>query len=105
MTDVERISVQAARAKVGAGKALLVCGYEDAEKFHALHVEGAISIQEYRSRRANLPKSQELIFYCAWPAEGTATGQAAKAIEVGFRNAKALLGGVEAWKKAGYPLA
>jgi len=65
LTDVTRISVQETRAKVRAGKALLICGDEEAEKFQALHLEGAISIQEYRSRRSALPKDRELIFYCA----------------------------------------
>jgi rhodanese-related sulfurtransferase len=35
----------------------------------------------------------------------TAAGQAAKYLEQGYKNTKVLGGGVEAWKKAGYPLA
>jgi rhodanese-related sulfurtransferase len=31
-------------------------------------------------------------------------GQAAKYIELGYKNAKALAGGMEAWEKAGYPI-
>lgn len=65
MANVPRISVQEARTKVTAGEALLVCAYEEAEKFEAMRLEGAISIREYRSRRPALPKAQELIFYCA----------------------------------------
>lgn len=65
MASVPRISVQDARGKVQSGQAVLVCGYEEPEKFQALRLEGAISIQEYRSRRSGLPKGKELIFYCA----------------------------------------
>jgi len=65
MTDVPRIPAQEARRQVRGGAALLVCGYEDAEKFRAMHLEGGISIQEYRSRRPSLSKDQEMIFYCA----------------------------------------
>ena len=49
-------------------------------------------------------KSEEIVFYCAWPQEHTAAGQAAKYNALGYLNAKALGGGVAAWQKAGYPL-
>ncbi len=38
-------------------------------------------------------------------AEATAAGQAAKFQQRGFTKAKALKGGVEAWKQAGYAIA
>lgn len=63
--DVARISPREAYENTRAGKALLVCAYEDPERFAALHLEGGISIQEFRARRASLPKDQEIIFYCA----------------------------------------
>ena len=40
-----------------------------------------------------------------WVTEGgNAAGQATKYIAMGYKNVKCLSGGVEAWKKAGYPL-
>jgi hypothetical protein len=65
MTAVPRITPQEAHEKVEAGEALLVCAYEEPERFQALQLEGAISIQEFRSQRASLPWDQEIIFYCA----------------------------------------
>ena len=65
MTAVPRIAPQEAHEKVKAGEALLVCAYEEPEKFQALQLEGAISLQEFRSKRASLPRDQEIIFYCA----------------------------------------
>ena len=50
---------------VSAGTALLVCAYEDPARFAGIRLEGAISIQEFRARRASLPRDQEIIFYCA----------------------------------------
>jgi hypothetical protein len=43
----------------------LVCAYEDPAKFETAHLEGALSIQEFRARRPSLSKTQEIIFYCA----------------------------------------
>jgi rhodanese-related sulfurtransferase len=65
MAKVVRITPQEAHARVSAGQALLVCAYEDPARFAELRLEGAISIQEFRSRRATLPRDQEIIFYCA----------------------------------------
>jgi rhodanese-related sulfurtransferase len=65
MAKVERITPQEAQPRVAAGQALLVCAYEDPARFAEIHLEGAISIQEFRTRRAALPRDQEIIFYCA----------------------------------------
>ena len=65
MSDVPRITAEEARARVASGQALLVCGYEEPGNFAAMHLEGAVSIQEFRRLRPTLPKDREIIFYCA----------------------------------------
>jgi hypothetical protein len=64
MIDVPRITPREAHEHVTAGRALLVCAYEDPERFCVLRLEGAISMQEFWTRRKSLPKDQEIIFYC-----------------------------------------
>jgi hypothetical protein len=63
--DVPRISPAEARRRVQQGHALLVCGYEDDNKCRSMALEGAITLNELRQRLPSLPKSQELVFYCA----------------------------------------
>jgi hypothetical protein len=65
MADVERITVEEAHKRVTANQALLVCAYEDDDKCRALDVDGSISLTGFRSKTASLPKSQEIIFFCA----------------------------------------
>jgi len=65
MTEVARITAQDAHSRVSEGKALLVCAYEDPARFEKNRLEGAISIQEFRTRRVTLPRDQEIIFYCS----------------------------------------
>jgi len=60
----ERIDVDQAREKVRAG-ALLVCAYEDDAKWEEAKLEGSIPLSQFRARAGTLPKSQEVIFYCA----------------------------------------
>lgn len=105
MTAVPRIAPQETHEKVKAGEALLVCAYEEPARFQALQLEGAISLQEFRSHGASMSWDQEIIFHCASPNEETAAGQAARNIALGFSNSKALLGGAQGWRSAGYRLA
>jgi rhodanese-related sulfurtransferase len=101
---IERISAQQAHAKATSSQALLVCAYDDEAKCRMLNLDGSISFTSFKSRVNSLPKSQEIIFYWAWPAEASAVGQAAKYQAQGFTNVKVLKGGVEAWKAAGYAM-
>jgi hypothetical protein len=64
MVEIERIGVVDARSKVQAKAALLVCAYADESKWNGARLEGAIPLASFEARAANLPKRQELIFYC-----------------------------------------
>ena len=64
MTEPNRISVADARQKVNEGAALLVCAYDDDEKFKNNHLQGAISLQDFRTKLPSLSTQQEIIFYC-----------------------------------------
>lgn len=65
MADPIRSKAEEVRQKVNSGSSLLVCAYDDAEKFARFHLEGAISLAEFESRLPSLEKSQEIFFYCA----------------------------------------
>ena len=60
-----RISPKEARDKVTSGSAMLVCAYDNEDKFAANHLEGAISLRDFRARLSSLSKDKEIIFYCA----------------------------------------
>jgi rhodanese-related sulfurtransferase len=60
-----RVGPEEVRPKVDAGEALLVCAYDEDWKFQQMHLSGAISHSELRSRLPSLPKDQEIVFYCA----------------------------------------
>ena len=65
MEPIQRISVEDARKKVQANQALLVCAYDDEAKCRAVNLEGSISLTSFQSKAASLPKSEEIIFFCA----------------------------------------
>ena len=62
---VERVSAEQARRDVEAGRALLVCAYDDENKCRQLRLQNAIVLQDLQRRLASIPPNQTLIFYCA----------------------------------------
>ena len=65
MADIERIDVEKAHQMVDEGQALLVCAYQDDAKCRMINLEGSISLTTFQSRAGSLPKTQDIIFYCA----------------------------------------
>ena len=63
MSPVDLIDAREAFEHVKNNAALLICAYESDEKFHKLHLEGAIPLSEFQSLSATVGKDQELIFY------------------------------------------
>ena len=59
----QRITPQQAREHIEAG-ALLVCAYEDVQKCEKYGLQGAITLDELKSR-GDVANDRELIFYCA----------------------------------------
>jgi hypothetical protein len=64
MSEPERETAEEVYGKSKSGKALLVCAYEDEEKFKKLQLEGAISFNAFKSKLASVSKGQEIVFYC-----------------------------------------
>lgn len=60
-----RIGPEEAYRKVKSGEAILVCAYDDEATFPKMHLDMAISLGEFRKRLSEIPKEQEIIFYCA----------------------------------------
>ena len=63
MTEPIRIPAEEARKKVTSSEAILVCAYEDEGKFRKMHLQDAISLQNFKTRLPALSKEQEIIFY------------------------------------------
>lgn len=63
--SVQRLDARTVAQRVESGQALLVCAYEDDEKFSRVALEGAIPPSEFRLLEPVLDREQPLIFYCA----------------------------------------
>jgi hypothetical protein len=63
MGEPERITPEEVYEKLKSGKALLVCAYDDEAKFKKMYLEGAIPLNEFKSKLPSLAKDQEIVFY------------------------------------------
>jgi len=63
MAAPERITPEGVYQKLKAGKAMLVCAYEDETKFKKVWLQGAISFNAFKSKLPSLSKDQEIVFY------------------------------------------
>ncbi|MCJ7784218.1 MAG: hypothetical protein MUP41_09810 [Desulfobacterales bacterium] len=64
MSEPKRVTAEEVYDKLKSGKVLLVCAYEDEEKFRKLQLDGAISFNTFKSKLPSLSKDQEIVFYC-----------------------------------------
>jgi rhodanese-related sulfurtransferase len=64
MDVTPRVAPEDIRGKVQSGEALLVCAYDDDQKFNAMHLQNALSLRQFHDMQATLPKDKEIIFYC-----------------------------------------
>jgi rhodanese-related sulfurtransferase len=65
MIDPKRITPTETKEKMSSEEALLVCAYDDTQKFEKVHLQGAIPLSEFKSSLPSLSKDKEIIFYCA----------------------------------------
>ncbi len=63
MKEPLRVAPEEVYQKLKSGTLLFVCAYEDEARFRTMQLEGAISLSEFKSRLATLPKDQEIVFY------------------------------------------
>ncbi len=63
MRDPERVAPEKVHERLESGALLLVCAYEDESKFRQMHLEGAISLNEFKAKLPELRSDREIIFY------------------------------------------
>jgi membrane protein DedA with SNARE-associated domain/rhodanese-related sulfurtransferase len=67
---------------------------------------GALRIgpDELRTHREEIPRDREIVLYCTCPSEQTSAKIAMELRRLGVHRVRPLLGGLQGWKDAGYPL-
>ncbi|HUP64415.1 MAG TPA: rhodanese-like domain-containing protein [Thermoanaerobaculia bacterium] len=85
---------------------VVIVDVRNAEQYEASRIEGAIHIPftEMFARGDELPREKLIALYCSCPNEES-SGSAALDLEaMGLERTVAILGGLEAWRLAGFPV-
>jgi membrane protein DedA with SNARE-associated domain/rhodanese-related sulfurtransferase len=70
------------------------------------HIPGAVLLDlDTIARESDFPGDRDIVVYCACPNEVSARKAAQVLMQKGFRRVRPLAGGIDAWTKAGLPLA
>jgi rhodanese-related sulfurtransferase len=86
---------------------VLVLDARSPEAFADEHIAGALNLPGRRitaETTASFPRDQLIVTYCWGPGCNGATRAAARLAALGFQ-VKELIGGIEYWKREGYPVA
>jgi membrane protein DedA with SNARE-associated domain/rhodanese-related sulfurtransferase len=69
------------------------------------HIPGAVLLDlDSITRMDDFPRDREIVLYCACPNEESARRGAKLLLQKGYRRVRPLVGGIDAWTRAGYPL-
>ena len=103
-----RISAAELKQRLDAGDHLVIVDLRTAFDIEAApyKIPGArvIDPSELRHPGHTIPRDSEIVFYCAEPREATSARVALRAAAIGFHHVHPLLGRLEAWRQAGFPV-
>jgi rhodanese-related sulfurtransferase len=88
-----------------ASQDFVILDVRAAKGFQDGHIPGAINIpfEELPDRLQELPKRQEILCYC-WDVTCTLSTKAAYVLASKGWHAREIVGGIEAWQSAGFPI-
>ena len=101
--DPPRIKAEEAKKLVEEGKAVLI-DVRGTDAYKGTHIKGALDLSIPKLEAGDfkdLPKDKRIIAYCTCGAEQTSAHAARILAKAGFKEASALLGGMNAWETAG----
>ena len=107
LDSAPRITVKEAKQAYNKNKAVFV---DDRAKdqYDLEHIKGAINVplpdDANSAALKSLPKNKLIIVYCSCLMEHTSARFVLDMRNKGYTNIRALLGGLDAWKKAGLPI-
>ncbi len=100
---MDRISVEELIAMIDAGQEPVIVDVRPVDARREGMIPGAIAcgISDATAALGHVPRDREIVVYCSCPNEATAAIAALHLKRAGFKRIRPLLGGIEAWAKAG----
>ncbi len=106
--EIERITVEELKSKIEKSEPVTIINARSKSSYGSSDkkIKGAIRIAEENvaARSKDIPRDKEAVIYCACPDDGTSVRVARQLLELGFKQARALKGGWNAWLQANGPV-
>jgi membrane protein DedA with SNARE-associated domain/rhodanese-related sulfurtransferase len=106
MLRMARVSVAELHALIDDGDAPLIIDVRSstARALEPQRIPGALHVplEQVGQHVRDLPRDRDIILYCTCPSEASAARVAKILMNHGFKRVRPLLGGLDAWRAAGY---
>ena len=106
LPEIKRVSIEDVKMKLDSASNVVIVDTRSQNSYDKSHIAGSISIplEAIAEQYSKIDGYDEIITYCSWPDEEESARAAKKLMEAGYSNVKAIEGGFEAWKAAGFPV-
>jgi rhodanese-related sulfurtransferase len=105
-TAIHEVTIKDARKMLDAKEKLIVLDVRDSQEFAEGHLPGAMNISrgmlEFKVGMLIPDKSAKIIVYCGVDLRAPLATKTLN--DLGYKNAVNMIGGLEVWKAAGYPI-
>jgi rhodanese-related sulfurtransferase len=105
-TPRDRITIQQLKQKLDDKADIVILDVRSSSDYRGslVKIPGAVRIppEQIEARLNELPKDKEIVTYCSCVNESTSGQVAQVLLDHGFKSARALIGGLDAWEAAGY---
>jgi phage shock protein E len=102
---IHEVSINDVKKMLEAKEKLIVLDVRDSQEIEEGHLQGAINISrgslEFKAAMIILDKDAKMIVYCGLDLRSPLATKSLN--DLGYKKAVNMIGGLEAWKAAGYP--
>jgi rhodanese-related sulfurtransferase len=106
--EIERITAEELKLKLEKNEPVTIIDARSKSSYGPSDkkIKGAIRVAEENvaARSKDIPRDKEVVIYCACPDDGTSVRVARHLLELGYKQARALKGGWNAWLQANGPV-
>lgn len=104
--EVPRVTAKELKELIDNGASIVIGDTRVDIAYNLGHIPGAVLAtgSQVETHLNQIPLDQEIILYCACGDEYSSAGAALTLYENGYTNVSVLLGGIDKWKDAGYPV-
>jgi rhodanese-related sulfurtransferase len=103
---INEVSVDEVKKMIDAGADIILLDVRDKEEFETGHIPGAINISrgtlDFKVHLIIPDKNKKVIVYCGLDLRSPLATKSMN--DLGYKKAVNMIGGLKAWKEAGYPV-